>query len=169
MAWFQTDLRLPDLGRTEKIMYSSCHLHLLRAKDGYATFHNEYACSCMEGKIASHQTMGNLQYQGFVIDSAKIRVSRPFSHSQKKKVAQQTHLSMTRCTAINNGYPRAFAFLSPHSLWLLPELFSCNRIDRICHQRSFSQRRQERLMLSHYQKALACHLRLHRRTLCLYL
>lgn len=34
-----SDLRLPDLGRNQKIMLSSCHLHIICAKDGEASFH----------------------------------------------------------------------------------------------------------------------------------
>ena len=36
-----TDLRLPDLERNQKMVSSSCRLHMLCAKDGYASHHNE--------------------------------------------------------------------------------------------------------------------------------
>ena len=53
------DLRLPDLGRNEKIASDSCHSHMLCAKDGYASCHNGYITGrCMVGRITPHQTIG---------------------------------------------------------------------------------------------------------------
>ena len=44
-AYTPTDLRLPDLGRYQKMTSSSWHLHMFRAKDGYAACHS----GCISG------------------------------------------------------------------------------------------------------------------------
>ena len=60
MAWYSvvrssltytlTDLRVPDLGWNQKLMSSSCQIHVLRAKDGYASCRSGYYRRFMDGK-----------------------------------------------------------------------------------------------------------------------
>ena len=41
-AYTLAGLRLPDLGRDQRMMFFSCHFHILCPKDGYAFCHNGY-------------------------------------------------------------------------------------------------------------------------------
>ena len=61
-----TDQRLPDLGRNQKMMLSSCHFHIVFMPSSYALCQTRvsvlsywvYGWRCMGGRIAPHQTMG---------------------------------------------------------------------------------------------------------------